>query len=84
MLMFGGRLFGLAGETLNHNDFLIWGKEYLWLLVGGVICATPAPRMVWNKVKDHPLTDVVLFVLFWVVVYFVVTSAQDPFMYFQY
>lgn len=84
MLMFAGRLFGFAGETLNPNDFMIWGKEYLWLLVGGVICATPLPRAIWNKVKDHTLTDIVLFALFWIVVYFIVTSAQDPFMYFQY
>jgi alginate O-acetyltransferase complex protein AlgI len=84
MLMFAGRLFGFAGETLNPNDFMIWGKEYLWLLVGGVICATPLPRAVWNKVKDHTLTNIVLFALFWIVVYFIVTSAQDPFMYFQY
>lgn len=84
MLMFGGRLFGIMGQTLNPNDFLIWGKEYLWLLIGGLICATPLPRALWNKIKDHPLTDVLVFALFWVVVYFVVTSAQDPFMYFQY
>jgi alginate O-acetyltransferase complex protein AlgI len=83
MLMFAGRLFGFAGETLNPNDFMIWGKEYLWLLVGGVICATPLPRAIWNKVKDHTLTDIILFALFWIVVYFIVTSAQDPFMYFQ-
>jgi alginate O-acetyltransferase complex protein AlgI len=84
MLMFAGRLFGFAGETLNPNDFMIWGKEYLWLLVGGVICATPLPRAIWNKIKDHTLTDIILFALFWIVVYFIVTSAQDPFMYFQY
>ncbi len=84
MLMYGGRLFSLAGETLNPNDFLIWGKEYFWLLVGGVFCATPAPRAIWNKIKNHPLTDVALFALFWIAVYFVITSAQDPFMYFQY
>lgn len=84
MLMYAGRLFCFAGETLNPNDFIIWGKEYLWLLIGGVICATPLPRAIWNKVKDYALTDAVLFVLFWIVVYFIVTSAQDPFMYFQY
>ena len=40
--------------------------------------------MIWNKVKEHWLTDIVLFILFWITVYFVATSAQDPFLYFQY
>lgn len=84
MVIYAGRLFGTAGQTLNPNDYIIWGQEYLKLLIAGVICATPLPRMLWNKIKNSFLADIVLFVLFWVVVYFIVTSAQDPFMYFQY
>lgn len=84
MLMYAGRLFGTAGETLNPNDYIIWGKEYVKLLAAGVICATPLPRMLWNKIKNSFIADILLFALFWIVVYFVVTSAQDPFMYFQY
>ena len=84
MVMYAGRLFGTAGQTLNPNDYVIWGQEYLKLLIAGVICATPLPRMIWNKIKNSFVTDILLFALFWVVVYFIVTSAQDPFMYFQY
>jgi alginate O-acetyltransferase complex protein AlgI len=84
MVMYLGRLFGTAGQTLNPNDYIIWGQEYMKLLIAGVICATPLPRMVWNKIKNSFVADILLFVLFWVVVYFIVTSAQDPFMYFQY
>jgi alginate O-acetyltransferase complex protein AlgI len=84
MVMYLGRLFGTAGQTLNPNDYIIWGQEYLKLLIAGVICATPLPRMVWNKIKNSFVADILMFVLFWVVVYFIVTSAQDPFMYFQY
>lgn len=84
MVMYLGRLFGTAGQTLNPNDFVIWGQEYLKLLIAGVICATPLPRMVWNKIKNSFVADILMFALFWVVVYFIVTSAQDPFMYFQY
>ncbi len=84
MVMYAGRLFGTAGQTLNPNDYIIWGQEYLKLLIAGVVCATPLPRLVWNKIKNSFVADILLFALFWVVVYFVVTSAQDPFMYFQY
>ena len=84
MLIYLGRLFGTSGQTLNPNDYIIWGQEYSKLLIAGVICATPLPRWLWNKIKNSFVADVLLFVLFWVVVYYIVTSAQDPFMYFQY
>lgn len=84
MLMFFGRLFGTKGQTLNPQDYIIIGKQYAWLLLAGVICATPLPRAICRKVKEHPLADVIVFVLFWIVVYFIATSSQDPFMYFQY
>lgn len=84
MLIFFGRIFGTSGKTLNASDYLIFGKQYLWLLLAGVFCATPLPRKICSKIKDHPLTDVAIFVLFWIVVYFICTSSQDPFLYFQY
>lgn len=84
MLIFTSKIFGLGGAGLDPTDYITWGGKFLWLLVGGVVCATPLPRMIWNKVKDHWLTDIVLFILFWITVYFVATSAQDPFLYFQY
>ena len=79
-----GRLFGFAGETLNPMDFVIWGKRYIWLLLGGVAMATPVPILLWDRVKNRWWMDVLLFLLFWVVVYFIATSSQDPFVYFQY
>lgn len=84
MCTYFGRLFGMGGQVLNPQDYLIWGREYLWLLVAGAVLATPLPRMLWSKIKDSWVTDIVLLVLFWITVYFIATSAQDPFMYFQY
>ena len=84
MVTFSGRLFGQCGIALNPRDFIIWGKEYLPILITGVVCATPLPEKLWKKIKDTTLADILLFVLFWMVVYFISTAAQDPFMYFQY
>ncbi len=84
LVMFAGRLFGALGQTANGQDYLIWGHEYLGLLIAGIIFATPLPRKIWRKVQDHTLTDIVLVILFWVVVKFISTAAQDPFLYFQY
>ncbi len=84
MVMFTGRIFGFAGETLNPRDFIVWGKEYMWLLLSGVFFMTPMPRAIWNKIKNYALTDALLVVLLWVTVFFIATSAQDPFMYFDF
>lgn len=84
MTIFVSKIFACGSPALNPTDFVVWGKEYLWLLIAGVFFATTAPRKLWSKIKDHPATDVFLFALFWVAVYYIATSAQDPFMYFQY
>lgn len=84
MLIFFQKLFGMGLPALNPGDFVTWLQDYRWLLLAGIAFVTPLPRYIWNKVKNSALTDVLLFVLFWVVVYFISTSAQDPFMYFQY
>ena len=84
MIIFFQKLFGMGLPALSETDYLVWFQEYQWLLLAGVVFATPLPRYVWNKIKKYGLTDVLLFVLFWVAVYFICTSAQDPFMYFQY
>lgn len=84
MVIFMGKLFGLGSPALNPQDYIVWGKEYLWLLLGGFVCATPLPRWICNKLKRFALTDIIMFILFWVAVFYVATSAQDPFLYFQF
>lgn len=84
MVVFLGRLFGQCGVTVNPQDYINWGKDYLSILIPGVILATPLPGKICSKLKDYVFADLVLFCLFWVVVYFISTAAQDPFMYFQY
>ena len=84
MVIFFQKLFGVGLPALNPNDYVVWLEEYQWLLLAGVVCATPLPRKLSLKVKDNPWIDVLTFAAFWVCVYFICTSAQDPFMYFQY
>lgn len=84
MVAFLGRLFACSGQTMNPYDFVTWGQSYGALLITGVVLATPLPRKLWNRIKDTTAADLLLLMLFWVVVYFICTSAQDPFLYFQY
>lgn len=84
VVCFMGRLFGFAGETLNPRDYLLWGRRYVGLMAAGLALATPLPQYVWNRIKDKWWTDILLFAVFWVVMYFIATSSQDPFVYFKY
>lgn len=84
MVMFAGRLLGLTGKAVNPADYLFKCRDYLPMLLAGVILATPFPRRIWEKLRRSVLADVLLLLLFWVVVYYIATAAQDPFLYFQY
>lgn len=84
MLQFFGRLFGVTGQAVNGMDYMVFGKDYIVYLLFGAILATPLPRKLWEKVRHTVFADVLVFCLFWVVVYFISTAAQDPFLYFQY
>lgn len=84
MLQFFGRLFGISGEAINAVDYMVFSKDYLVYLICGVILATPLPKKLWEKIRNTFFADILVFCLFWVVVYFISTAAQDPFLYFQY
>ena len=84
MLVFLGRLFGRGGSVLNPQDYIMWAMEYWKLLLAGLILATPWPRRLWEKLRQSTLADAALLAVFWLVVYYISTAAQDPFLYFQY
>lgn len=84
LVLFLGRLFGILGHTANGQDYLIWGQSYFGLLIAGAVCATSLPKKLWEKVRYHTVTDILLVILFWVVIKLIATAAQDPFLYFQY
>ena len=84
MVLFIGRLFGQMGTPLDPADYLQWLDMYRWLLLGSLFAMTPLPGMLWKKIKHTLWADLIVFVLFWVVVYFLATTAQNPFLYFRY
>ena len=84
MISFVGRLFGVTGITVNSRDFVYSMTDYLPMLVAGVLFATPYPRKLWERIRHTFVSDLLILGLFWAVVYFISTAAQDPFMYFQY
>ena len=77
------RLFGIGGIGPTE-DFAYWVPIYARLVGLGLLFATPIPAKIWRQVQKKPLADVALFILFWVCLYFIATSAQDPFIYFDF
>ncbi len=84
MVIFLGRLFGIGAAPVNARDYLMWGQNYFGMLIAGAILATPVPEKLWKKIRHSVAADVMLVVLFWVVIYFISTAAQDPFLYFDF
>lgn len=84
MISFLGRLFGLGGNTAITQDFMPWLRMYAPLLAVGAVLMTGIPRRLWKRFRHSPVTDMLLFALFWLSVYAMATAAQDPFLYFQY
>ena len=84
MMVFAGRLFGITGASVNGMDFLAKWDRYGLLMAAGMILATPVPGKLWEKIRHTRTADLLLTALFWIVVYFVATADQDPFMYFSY
>ncbi len=78
-----GRLFAVGGAG-SAGDFLYWAPKYAFLVGAGVLCATPLPKLLWGRIRGKWYGDALLLVLFWVCLYFMATSAQDPFIYFNF
>lgn len=76
ILVFLRRLFSGDGVDAALN--------IIPLILVGAFFATPLPERVFHRYRDKLWFDCVLFVLFWVCIFFVSTTAQDPFMYFNF
>lgn len=84
MVVFTGRLFGALGTALEPGDYIEWLDMYGPLLLGSAALMTPWPARLWWKIRGTAFADLIIFVLFWAVVYYISTEAQNPFMYFEY
>ena len=77
------RLFPFFGthSAVSSQDALKLISSYWWLLLLGILFCLPQPRRFFEKHRGTPLIDLPLFVLFWVCVYFIATSAGNAFLY---
>lgn len=76
-------LFG-TGTAVNPRDFLIYGSQYLPYLLAGIVFSTPLLHKLWRKVRNRWPGTVLCFLLFWVSVFCLSVSVNDPFLYFSF
>lgn len=79
-----GRLFpfiGGAGLAVNPQDIIKYIQNYsVYFIVGILLCIPAVPGYI-EKHKKNPIIILLFVVLFWTSVYFLASSAGNPFMY---
>ena len=65
-------------------DYLFIFEDYFIILLVGVAAVFEDVEHYWQKLAQEPLADWVMLGIFWVCVYRISTSAQDPFAYFRF
>lgn len=79
-----GRLFPLiggAGISVNQQDIIRYGQNYWIYFAAGIILCIPGVFRFFEKHKKNPAAILFLAVVFWYSVYFLSSSAGNPFMY---
>lgn len=79
-----GRLFpfiGGAGIAVNQQDILRYGQNYAVFFVAGIVLCIPGVFRFYEKHKKNPVILLLLTAVFWYSVYFLSSSAGNPFMY---
>ena len=78
------RLFGAGGSGGSSGDFMSVLRSCWPYLALGLACSTPLPQRLWRKISGTGIAWALLFGLFWVCLYFSLTAAGDPFLYFSF
>lgn len=80
------RMFPVAGEGINVNpgDFAKITGQYLPFLIAGLILLIPGIFEFVNKYRKHPITKILVLILFWLCTCVASTKAGNPFMYFNF
>ena len=75
---------GGAGIAVNSQDIVRYSQNYGGLLLAGALLCVPAVFRFYDRHKKNPVIILLLAVIFWYSVYFMASSAGNPFMYFKF
>jgi alginate O-acetyltransferase complex protein AlgI len=77
--------FGGSGISVYAGDWLEYGRNYApYLLAGCVFLIPQSERFLLDNGKHRVVTTVILAAFFWMSVYSIHSSANNPFMYLQF
>ena len=76
--------FTVENSLLSLSDFWLFCKPYLPLLAGCLVCITHLPDWFYHKYRKKPLGIVVILGIFWLSVYYLANSINNPFLYFRF
>lgn len=73
------------GEVFYYaEDYVKYARMYGLSLAAGLIGMTNAPRRVYQRFKDSPITALLLLMIFWGCIYCIKRGMDDPFLYFRF
>lgn len=84
LMIYFGRLFpmlGGEGIAVNATDFIKYAEDYGIYFLAGILLCIPAVSTFYERHKKNPVFIFALVVLFWISIYFVTSTAGNPFMY---
>ena len=70
-----------SGIAVNAGDWVTQGRAYLGIFLAALAVSSPPTDYLWKKYWNTLPVKCILFVLFWVCVYRIVTGMHNPFMY---
>lgn len=83
-----GKMFFVPMKSMVElNGAELFGKyfgSYWWLFLLCILCATPLPMRLIDKFYTKIIVKVILLGLFWICVYQMLTSGENPFLYFRF
>ncbi len=86
LTLYLSRMFPFFGESgvVNPSDYINSLKNYWYIFLSAIMFSTPLPKKLFEKYKKNPLCIFVLLALFWLCIYRLFTSANNPFLYFRF
>lgn len=80
------RLFhiGFQSTLLNTDNLLAYIKTFGFLFVCCLLCMTYLPDRLFHKYRKKPLGILAILAIFWISVYFLANSINNPFLYFRF
>ena len=70
--------------VINPQDFMNYLQDYAGLLLIGAIFSTPLPAKIYGRIKNSVVGTIAVVVIFFLCMYYLAISENNPFLYFNF